>query len=133
VPPREDVTLVTASVPTRGAFDGLPEGSEIPATYGGHSYRWTLTYRGGPRGTDLVLQNRTTYLDNAPVTYVISPAPALVPRWREHPLYPLEISAGVSAFPSAEGYGAYSRGGTGGRRVAVENLNDSGPAACEPR
>jgi hypothetical protein len=41
VPPREDVTLVTASVPTQGVFDGLPEGSEITATYAGLTYRWT--------------------------------------------------------------------------------------------
>jgi len=129
VPPREDITLVTASVVAQGVFDGLPEGSEITAAYAGHTYRWTLTYRGGPRGTDLVLQNRSTYPDNAPVTHVIAPAPPLLPRWRERPLYPLEIAPGEPAFPGAEGYGAFSRGGTGGRRVAVENLKDSGPGS----
>ena len=40
--------------------------------------------------------------------------------------HPLTTAA---AFPGAEGYGAYSRGGTGGRRLAVENLNDSGPGS----
>jgi hypothetical protein len=129
IPPREDVTLVTASVPAQGIFDGLPEGSEISANYDGHTYRWTLTYRGGPRGTDMVLQNRSTYPDNAPATHVVATAAPLVPRWREHPLYPVELPAGAPAFPGAEGYGAYSRGGTGGRSLAVENLNDSGPGS----
>jgi hypothetical protein len=129
VPPREDIPLVTASVPAQGAFEGLPEGSEIAAAYAGHTYRWILTYRGGPRGTDLVLQNRSTYADNAPLTHVVAPALPLVPRWREHPLYPIEFPTGLPAFPGAEGYGAYSRGGAGGRRLAVENLNDSGPGS----
>jgi hypothetical protein len=129
VPPREDITLVTASVPAQGVFDGLPEGSEITAAYAGHVYRWTLTYRGGPRGADLVLRNCSAYTDDAPVTHVVGPAPPLLPRWRERPLYPLEIAAGEPAFPGAEGYGAYSRGGKGGRTLAVDNLNDSGPGS----
>ena len=43
--------------------------------------------------------------------------------------------AKIPAFPGAEGGGAYSFGGRGGRVITVDNLNDSGPGsfrdACE--
>ena len=56
VPPRDDITLVCAHVPTRGIFDNLPEGSKITAQYQNHTYRWALTYRGGASGHDLILE-----------------------------------------------------------------------------
>jgi hypothetical protein len=129
IPPREDITLVSSRVPTVGVFADLPESSEITAVYSGKTYRWTLTYRGGSSGTDLVLRNRSTYDEGAPVTHVRPiPAPP-VPLWREHPVYPLSVPTGQSAFHGAEGYGANSRGGAGGRNIYVDNLDDSGPGS----
>jgi hypothetical protein len=128
VPPREDITLVSTRARTSGVFDGLPEGSRITADYDGTTYRWDLTYRGGPGGNDLVLRNRSVYPDGAPVTHVRPLPQPPAPLWREHPLYLLAIT-GTPAFAGAEGYGAFARGGAGGRTVWVENLEDSGPGS----
>lgn len=42
---------------------------------------------------------------------------------------PLTAEERLPAFPGAEGFGAYSQGGRGGRVIFVENLNDSGPGS----
>jgi pectate lyase len=130
VPPREEVTLVSSHVRTRGRFDGLPEGSEITAQFAGRTYRWRLTYRGGASGCDLMLKNRSDYAANAPVTRT-RPLPEIPqPLWKEFEVYPLSAETrGEPAFPGAEGFGAFTPGGHGGKTIYVDNLNDSGPGS----
>lgn len=129
VPPRDEVTLVASRVPVEGQFDDLPEGAEISAGFGEQTYRWTLTYRGGKSGHDVVLKNATGFAAGAPVTHA-KPLPSVPePRWKDRPVYPLAIAAGSPAFPGAEGYGAYTSGGRGGRILYVDTLADTGPGS----
>jgi hypothetical protein len=130
VPPREDVTLVSAHRPIQGAFDDLPEGSEITAEYEWQPYRWRLTYHGGKSGSDLVLVNESHYPEHAPVTRVRPMPEPPKPLWAEHPIYPpFRLDTNQLAFPGAEGFGAFTPGGRGGRTIYVTNLDDSGPGS----
>ncbi len=126
VPPRENVTLISSRVPTKGTFDGLLEGSKIAAEYNHHVYRWLLTYKGGPSGHDLVLQNRSVYDPGAPNTHIFQRSSLPAPQWWGHPVYPLAVKLGPFVFQGAEGYGASAVGGSQGRKLYVNNLNDSG-------
>jgi hypothetical protein len=130
IPPREDITLVAGHVPIKGTFDDLPEGSEITADYEKRTYHWRLTYHGGASGDDLVLVNKSEYAADAPVTH-IRPMPGIPkPLWVEYPLYPPYHSGTIDpAFPGAEGFGAFTPGGRGGKVIAVTNLNDAGPGS----
>ena len=126
VPPREDVTLVSSHVATQGVFDGFSEGSVVTASYEGHVYCWKFTYKGGVSGHDLVLKNCSVYDPSAPVTHILPRSINPIPKWWGHSVYPLTIKAGQPAFPGAEGYGAYAKGGRGGRSLYVTNLRNSG-------
>ena len=130
VPPREDITLVSAHVPVIGTFDDLPEGSEVTAEYERKTYRWQLTYEGGTSHHDLALKNRSEYAADAPVTHV-RPVPEIPrPLWLDYPLYaPFAPASSEPAFPGAEGFGAFTPGGNGGKEIAVTNLNDAGPGS----
>jgi hypothetical protein len=129
IPPREDVTLVASRVATRGTFEGLPEGAGISADFGGRTYRWNLTYHGGASGHDLVLLNRSTYGEGAPVTHVRPPPEIPTPLWKDHPVHPLAVENGRPAFPGAEGYGADTPGGRAGQIIPVDTLDDAGPGS----
>jgi pectate lyase len=129
IPPRDDVTLVSAHVPTLGTFDDLPEGGEITAQYQDHTYRWKLTYHGGSSGDDLVLKNQSDYSADAPVTHTRPVPPIPQPLWTKYSPFSLVIPKGEPAFPGAEGYGAFTAGGRGGKTLYVDNLNDSGPGS----
>jgi pectate lyase len=126
VPPRDDITLIESRAPNSGEFSGLTEGSQVTASFNGHTYTWTLTYRGGTSGHDVVLHNTSVNPPNAPVTYSRSIPTPPPPSWYGHPVFRLAIKPGIPAFPGAEGYGAYSKGGRGGRLIVVDNLHDNG-------
>lgn len=129
IPPREDVTLISAHSKTRGKFDDLPEGAEVRATFQGREFHWTLTYTGGSSGCDLVLENVRGHSADDRVTHAraVPTPPKLL--WMDMPLREPLPASFEPAFDGAEGFGAISRGGRGGREIAVENLNDSGPGS----
>jgi pectate lyase len=69
----------------------------------------------------LSLKNRMKDMNRSDLTKVLFRAMVMVTLF-----YPSEIDAQQLAFPGAEGFGAYAKGGRGGDVYTVSNLNDSG-------
>jgi len=77
----------------------------------------------------LVLKNRSEYSAAAPVTHTRAIPGIPKSLWTEHSLFPTFTPKGEPVFVGAEGFGAFTPGGRGGKILYVDNLNDSGPGS----
>ena len=127
VPPTEDVTLIAAQKVV-GEFDGLPEGATMKASFGGKEYAWTLTYRGGESKHDVMLTHVRGHAEGTPKRPCRPRSTVPEALWLKQPLPEFCLPAKL-AFEGAEGFGAGTPGGRGGREIEVTNLADSGPGS----
>src|ERR1051326_1829600 len=142
MPPSGDLLLIGSANACRGAFTDLPEGGAVRAEFGGKTYQWKLTYRGGANRRDVMLTDaRVSDAGRRSVPYLTERKAkefrfehAIVESayrelYRQSDLQDPLVGGAPLAFPGAEGYGAYAKGGRGGKVLFVTNLNDSGPGS----
>jgi hypothetical protein len=141
-PPSGDILLIGAPNKCIGEFTELPEGAAVRAAFENKTYEWKLTYRGGRSKCDIMLISpRIVAADGRMVPYVTRNKAkvfqfdravvesAYRKYYRQVDAQQTPIRGGTLAFPGAEGYGAYAKGGRGGKVLFVTNLSDAGPGS----
>src|SRR2546425_2739078 len=141
-PPSGDILLIGAANKCKGEFTELPEGAPLRAKFENKTYEWKLTYRGGPKRCDITLTDpHVADVAGKMIRYATAQKAkafrfdrAVVESayrefYRQVDAQQTPIGGGPLAFPGAGGYGAYARGGRGGKVRFVTNPSDARPGS----